>query len=63
MRLTVEGPPSRNSGRIFRYDTAYIRAMILHNYAHPNAGGAYPYAETLWDRMLFIEDDGKYDFS
>ena len=31
--------------------------MILHNYAHPNAGGAYPYAETLWDRMLFIEDD------
>ena len=63
MRLTVEGPPSRNSGRIFRYDTAYIRAMILHNYAHPNAGGAYPYAETLWDRMLFIENDGKYDFS
>lgn len=63
MVTTVEGPPSRNSGRIFRFATAHVRAMILHNYAHPNAGGAYPYAETLWDRMLFIENDGKYDFS
>ena len=63
MITTVEGTPRRNSGRYFRFGAEYVKAMILHNYAHPNAGGAYPYAETLWDRMLFIENDGKYDFS
>jgi len=63
MITTVEGTPRRNSGRYFRWGAEYVKGMILHNYAHPNAGGAYPYAETLWDRMLFIENDGKYDFS
>lgn len=56
---------SRNSGQPFRFNTAFIRAMILHNYAHPNDGGSYPYSETLWDRMLFIENESgtKYDFN
>lgn len=47
---------NRNSSQPFRYATKFIRAMILYNYARPNAGGAYPYAEALFDRMLFLEN-------
>ena len=64
-QLATFSGESRNSGQPFRYDTAYLRAMILHNYAHPNDGGSYPYSETLWDRMLFIENESgtKYEFN
>lgn len=47
---------SRNSSAPFRYSTKYIRAMVLYNYAQSNVGGAYPYAEALFDRMLFLEN-------
>lgn len=55
---------SRNSGTPFRYATKYIRAMVLYNYAQPNVGGAFPYAEALFDRMIFIENpsDKNYRF-
>lgn len=55
---------TRNSGTPFRYNTANLRAMILQNYALPNDGGSVPYPETLFDRMIFIENpDNKYDFN
>lgn len=55
---------NRNSSTPFRYNTAYIRAMTLNNYALPNDGGTYPYPETLFDRMIFIENpNNKYDFN
>ena len=47
---------SRNSGRPFRYATKYIRAMVLFNYARTAQSGTYPYAEALFDRMLFLEN-------
>ena len=62
--VTTFSGENRNSGTPFRYNTKYIRAMILHNYALPNDGGSIPYPESLFDRMLFIENDGnKYDFN
>jgi len=51
--VTMTGE-SRNSGAKFRWGTKYIRAMILYNYGKSSAGGTYPYAEALYDRMLFI---------
>lgn len=62
--ITTFSGENRNSGTPFRYATKYIKAMILHNYALPNDGGSIPYPESLFDRMLFIENDGnKYDFN
>lgn len=55
---------SRNSSAPFRFATRYIRAMVLFNYARPAQSGTYPYAEALFDRMLFLENpsDKNYRF-
>lgn len=51
---------SRNSGQPFRQGTRYITSMILHNYP----GNFGQDSITLWDRMLFIENNNnRYNFN
>jgi hypothetical protein len=56
-QLIVEGPESRNSGRIFRYDTKYIRFMILGNYALAASSTPPTYPIYGLDDLIFLEEN------
>lgn len=63
-QLNVEGPERRNSGRIFRFDTKYIRFMILGNYALAASSTAPTYPIYGLDDLIFLEEnpDRNYNF-
>ena len=62
-QLTVEGPERRNSSRYFRYDTKYVRFMILWNYALASGGGSMPYPRGALDDIILLEQNPERNYN